>query len=172
MHKLIVRARRKTASDPVPAVVVATSPALPDTQSPPPTSAKHQSTLAASAKSDALAVCDELERLYEALNHITPDSSPRTFRLAQSGKRKISQKVIEEAGEVALEAVKHRAPGVIRESADLLYHLVVLWHRSGVEPSEIWSEMRTRADAFGIAEKRPKPSAAAQIESLKASDHA
>jgi phosphoribosyl-ATP pyrophosphohydrolase len=46
--------------------------------------------------------------------------------------------------------------GVVRESADLLYHLVVLWFHIGIEPTEIWEEMQTRANALGIAEKRPK----------------
>jgi phosphoribosyl-ATP pyrophosphohydrolase len=76
----------------------------------------------------------------------------------QSGTRKIAQKVIEEAGEVVIEAVRHRANGVVRESADLLYHLVVLWHRAGIEPAAVWQEMKTRADAFGIAEKPHKSS--------------
>jgi phosphoribosyl-ATP pyrophosphohydrolase len=47
---------------------------------------------------------------------------------------------------------------VIRESADLLYHLVVLWCRIGIEPIEIWREMQSRADTLGIAEKLPKTS--------------
>jgi phosphoribosyl-ATP pyrophosphohydrolase len=64
--------------------------------------------------------------------------------------------VIEEAGEVALEAAKHHSPGVVRESADLLYHLVVLWRRAGVDPAEVWNEMRRRANTYGIAEKLPK----------------
>jgi phosphoribosyl-ATP pyrophosphohydrolase len=98
----------------------------------------------------------EIERLYAALGQATPASSPRTFKLLDSSMRKISQKVIEEAGEVALEAVKHHPTGVVRESADLIYHLVVLWRRVGIEPTEIWEEMRARADAFGIAEKVPK----------------
>jgi phosphoribosyl-ATP pyrophosphohydrolase len=98
----------------------------------------------------------EIERLYAALGRATAASSPRTFKLLDSSTRKISQKVIEEAGEVALEAVERHASGVVRESADLLYHLVVLWRRAGIEPTEIWEEMRARADAFGIAEKLPK----------------
>jgi phosphoribosyl-ATP pyrophosphohydrolase len=98
----------------------------------------------------------EIERLYAALGLATPVTCPRTFKLLDSSTRKISQKVIEEAGEVALEAVKHHASGVVRESADLLYHLVILWHRAGIEPSKIWEEMRARAEAFGIAEKLPK----------------
>jgi phosphoribosyl-ATP pyrophosphohydrolase len=103
---------------------------------------------------------DELERLYTALGRVGPENNPRTFKLLESGARKIAQKVIEEAGEVVIEAVRHRADGVVRESADLLYHLVVLWHRAGIEPTAVWQEMKTRADAFGIAEKPHKSSVA------------
>jgi phosphoribosyl-ATP pyrophosphohydrolase len=110
----------------------------------------------------------EIERLYAALDLATPATYPRTFKLLNSSTRKISQKVIEEAGEVALEAVKHHASGVVRESADLLYHLVVLWCRAGIEPIEIWEEMRTRADALGIAEKLPKTLAGKKMPGRKA----
>jgi phosphoribosyl-ATP pyrophosphohydrolase len=99
---------------------------------------------------------DELERLFVALGQARADTNPRTFKLVESSSRKIAQKVIEEAGEVAIEAVRYHANGVVRESADLLYHLVILWHRAGIEPSKIWEEMRARAQAFGIAEKLPK----------------
>ena len=64
----------------------------------------------------------ELQRLYLALNLVRSTTNPRTAKLLASGSRKISRKVIEEAGEVALEAVKHCTRGIIRESADLLYH--------------------------------------------------
>ena len=98
----------------------------------------------------------ELDRLHRSLCEVTPENHPRTARLLASSTRKIAQKVIEEAGEVALEAVKHNARGIVRESADLLYHLVALWHRADVDPDEVWTEMRCRADTLGIAEKRPK----------------
>jgi phosphoribosyl-ATP pyrophosphohydrolase len=147
-------ARTHNTPDPVPALA-ATSPAPLNGHSPR-VGADHQALRAASGGDSPRADSGELDRLYAALEGITPERSPRTFKLAQSSKRKISQKVIEEAGEVALEAVKHHASGVIRESADLLYHLVVLWHRSGVDPSEVWGEMHARANAFGIAEKLPK----------------
>jgi phosphoribosyl-ATP pyrophosphohydrolase len=100
----------------------------------------------------------ELDRLYGCLDEVTAKSHPRTAKLLAAGTRKIAQKVIEEAGEVALEAVKHRTVGVVRESADLLYHLVALWRRAGVDPGEVWNEMQRRADTLGIAEKLPKPS--------------
>jgi len=64
--------------------------------------------------------------------------------------------VIEEACEVTVEAVKRNKAGIVLESADLLYHLILLWFRSGVEPGQIWEEMQRRADTLGIAEKLPK----------------
>jgi phosphoribosyl-ATP pyrophosphohydrolase len=98
----------------------------------------------------------ELDRLHRSLSEVTPENHPRTARLLASSTRKIAQKVIEEAGEVALEAVKHHDRGIVRESADLLYHLVALWHRAGINPDDVWTEMRCRADTLGIAEKLPK----------------
>lgn len=97
-----------------------------------------------------------LDQLYRALGQVTTVSHPRTFKLLQSGDRKLARKVIEEACEVTVEAVKRHADGVVGESADLLYHLVVLWRRIGIEPIEVWQEMQTRADTLGIAEKLPK----------------
>ena len=55
--------------------------------------------------------------------------------------------------------VKHDKNGIVRESADLLYHLAVLWRRAGIASDEIWAEMRRRADSLGIAEKLPKTDA-------------
>jgi len=101
----------------------------------------------------------EVDRLYGALSAVAPSEHPRTARLLASSTRKVAQKVIEEAGEVALAAVKHNNNGIVRESADLLYHLVVLWRRAGIDSAAIWAEMRRRADTLGIAEKLPKSTA-------------
>jgi len=98
----------------------------------------------------------ELERLHSALHGVTCATNSRTARLMRAGLRKMSQKVVEEAAEVALEAVRKRTDTTVCESADLLYHLVVLWQALGIQPAEVWAEMRHRADAFGIAEKPPK----------------
>ena len=99
---------------------------------------------------------NELDRLAAALDGVTAESHPRTARLLGASTRKVAQKVIEEAGEVALAAVKHNSRNIVRESADLLYHLAVVWRRAGIGPEQIWAEMRRRADALGIAEKLPK----------------
>ena len=47
---------------------------------------------------------------------------------------------------------------VVRESADLLYNLTVLWASAGVRPEDVWSEMERREHLLGIAEKLPKSS--------------
>jgi phosphoribosyl-ATP pyrophosphohydrolase len=98
----------------------------------------------------------EIACLYDALDKVSVRDNPRSARLLACGRTKMAQKLIEEAGEVALEASRHRTRGVVRESADLIYHLVVLWRQCGIAPEEVWAEMRRRADALGIAEKLPK----------------
>jgi phosphoribosyl-ATP pyrophosphohydrolase len=105
---------------------------------------------------DPAPIGTELDRLYAALEAVTAEDHPRTAKLLSSSNRKVAQKVIEEAGEVALAAVKHNNRGIVRESADLLYHLAVLWRRTGVGSDDVWAEMRRRADSLGIAEKLPK----------------
>ena len=99
---------------------------------------------------------NEINRLYRALGEVKAENHPRTAKLLASSRRKVAQKVFEEAGEVALEAVRHNAGGIVRESADLLYNLVALWHRTGVRPDDVWAEMKSRAISQGIAEKLPK----------------
>ncbi|MFN4922632.1 phosphoribosyl-ATP diphosphatase [Bradyrhizobium sp.] len=106
--------------------------------------------------STALAGTNELDRLYRSLADVTAESHPRTAKLLASSTRKVAQKVFEESGEVALEAMASKCHGIVRESADLLYHLVILWYRAGIHPDQVWSEMCARADEFGIAEKPPK----------------
>lgn len=104
----------------------------------------------------ACADSSEIARLYDAIDRVNERDNPRTARLVAAGCRKKAQKLMEEAGEVALEAVRHRPAAVIRESADLFYQLVVLWRACGVAPGEVWAEMRRRTELFGLAEKLPK----------------
>ena len=48
---------------------------------------------------------------------------------------------------------------LIAESADLIYHLVVLWAEMAIKPNDIWAEMLRREKSLGIAEKLPKEAA-------------
>src|SRR6202011_3861175 len=101
---------------------------------------------------------DSLERLYLAViaaKDLDPAIS-RTARLFQRGPTKMAKKLAEEAIEVVIDAVNGNTPAVIRESADLLYNLTVLWASAGVRPEDVWREMERREHLLGIAEKLPK----------------
>ena len=80
----------------------------------------------------------------------------RTARLFQRGPAKMAKKLAEEAIEVVIDAVNRNPDAVIRESADLLYNLTVLWAAAGVRPEDVWREMEQREHLLGIAEKMPK----------------
>ena len=58
-----------------------------------------------------------------------------------------------EAVECLIEAVAGNTKAVIAESADVLYHLIVLWVASGIKPDAVWDELKRREGISGIAEK-------------------
>lgn len=113
---------------------------------------------------------DSLERLYlavQAAQHLDPEVS-RTARLLSRGPAKAAKKMAEEAIEVVLDAVGGDAEAVVRESADLLYNLAVLWVAVGVKPQDVWAEMERRETLLGIAEKLPKAATSALRRPLAA----
>ena len=101
---------------------------------------------------------DSVARLYEAVIAArgSDPAKSRTARLIRAGRSKMAKKLAEEAVEVVIDAMNDRPEAVVRESADLIYNLVVLWVSAGVRPDEVWDEMRRRERMFGIAEKIPK----------------
>lgn len=103
-------------------------------------------------------MADSVARLYDAVIAVrgTDPTKSRTARLLRSGRAKMAKKLAEEAVEVVIDAMHGQTEAVVRESADLLYNLVVLWVHAGVHPDEVWAEMRRRERMFGIAEKLPK----------------
>ena len=101
---------------------------------------------------------DSIERLYQAViaaKDLDPAVS-RTARLFQRGPAKMAKKLAEEAVEVVIDAISGKPDAVVRESADLLYNLTVLWASAGVRPEDVWREMERRERLLGIAEKLPK----------------
>jgi phosphoribosyl-ATP pyrophosphohydrolase len=90
-----------------------------------------------------------------AAKDLDPATS-RTARLFQRGPSRMAKKLAEEAIEVVIDAVNGDAQAVVRESADLLYNLTVLWASAGVRPEDVWREMARRELLLGIAEKMPK----------------
>ncbi len=66
---------------------------------------------------------------------------------------KIAQKLGEEAVETVIAATMGDNQQIIDESADLLYHLLVIWAASGITPDDVWAELAAREGISGIAEK-------------------
>ena len=96
-----------------------------------------------------------LERLYstiESRKDGDPDSS-YTARLLSQGMPEIARKVGEEAVETITAALTQEHSHIVAESADLLYHLLVLWAEKGISPEEVWEELTRREGTSGIEEK-------------------
>ena len=101
---------------------------------------------------------DSLERLYEqVLAAKTADPAmSRTAKLMRAGRSKVAKKLAEEAIEVVIDLMHGDRDAVVRESADLLYNLVVLWAEADIRPQDVFAEMARRERLFGLAEKLPK----------------
>jgi phosphoribosyl-ATP pyrophosphohydrolase len=112
---------------------------------------------AAQFESDAV-VLDRLFAVVESRRDADPTIS-HSARLLSRGPAKVAQKFGEEAVECLIEAVAGNRDALVAESADVLYHLLVLWVSSGVAPTEVWAELIRREGISGIAEKaaRSKP---------------
>lgn len=100
-----------------------------------------------------------LDRLYATINSRkgTDPALSHSARLLSRGKRKIAQKFGEEAVECVIEAVSGTHPELVGESADVLYHLLVIWVDAGIDPAEIWGELRRRESMSGVEEKASRP---------------
>ena len=104
---------------------------------------------------------DSLDRLYLA---VVAARARRSGDLADGavvarGPQQDGQEAGREAIEVVIDAMNGHTDAVVRESADLLYNLVVLWVAAGVQPKDVWAEMDRRERLIGIAEKLPKHTA-------------
>jgi phosphoribosyl-ATP pyrophosphohydrolase len=96
-----------------------------------------------------------IDRLWDVVldRRAADPSISHSARLLSRGTAKVAQKFGEEAVECIIEAVAGNKPALICESADVLYHLLVLWVSAGLHPSEIWAELERREGVSGIAEK-------------------
>lgn len=103
---------------------------------------------------------DRLTLLADDLANRLATDTPfsRIGKLRAGGTPKMAQKLVEEAAEVAIDAVQGNRAAVVNETADLLFNLTVLLAEIGIPPSDVWAEMDRRRSLFGIAEKLPKVS--------------
>jgi phosphoribosyl-ATP pyrophosphohydrolase len=108
------------------------------------------------------AVLDRLYGVVLARRGADPDVS-HSARLLARGTAKIAQKFGEEAVECLIEAVAGNADALVAESADVLYHMMVMWVDAGIRPEDVWTELQRREGVSGIAEK------ASRVRKLSAS---
>ena len=98
-----------------------------------------------------------IESLYKTIAgrvDCDPDSS-YTAQLLRNGNEKIAQKLGEEAVEAVVAAVANDRDAIIRESADLLYHLLVTWVNSGIAPEHVTAELKG-AKVYPESQKKPR----------------
>jgi phosphoribosyl-ATP pyrophosphohydrolase len=113
---------------------------------------KAQAVAVATPASGGSAVLDRLFAVILERRNADPAVS-HSARLLSRGVDKVAQKFGEEAVECLIEAVAGHANLVISESADVLYHLLVLWVAAGVQPDAVWAELARREGISGVAEK-------------------
>jgi len=102
-----------------------------------------------------LSILDQLYATIVSRKGADAESS-YTAKLFAKGRKKIAQKVGEEAVETVIAAMAETPDKVVGESADLLYHLSVLWADLGITPDQVWAELARREGISGIAEKNSR----------------
>ena len=110
-----------------------------------------------------------LDRLWSVVmsRRNTDPTISHSARLLSRGSAKVAQKFGEEAVECVIEAVRGDRDAVIAESADVLYHLIVVWVSTGVAPEEVWAELMRREGVSGIAEKASRAQSSMVARILK-----
>jgi phosphoribosyl-ATP pyrophosphohydrolase len=126
---------------------------------------KRAMKIQASPESGAV-VLDRLWNVVTNRREANPAIS-HSARLLSRGTAKVAQKFGEEAVECLIEAVRGDRDAVIAESADVLYHLIVLWVSTGVAPDEVWAELMRREGVSGIAEKASRAQSSLVARVLK-----
>ncbi|HEX3994574.1 MAG TPA: phosphoribosyl-ATP diphosphatase [Acetobacteraceae bacterium] len=111
-------------------------------------------------------VLDRLWNVVMSRREADPTVS-HSARLLSRGPAKVAQKFGEEAVECLIEAVRGDHDAVIAESADVLYHLIVVWVSTGVAPEEVWAELMRREGVSGLVEKASRAQAGLVARVLK-----
>ena len=97
-----------------------------------------------------------LDHLYETIASRRGGDAEKSYtaKLFDRGRNKIAQKFGEESVETVVAALTEGPERLVGESADMLYHLLVLWADCGVKPADVWVELEKRQGISGLEEKR------------------
>ena len=104
---------------------------------------------------------DALDRLFAtiAARKGADPASSYTAKLLAEGVEKCAKKFDEEATETVIAAISRDKTELAKESADVLYHLLVLWAASGITPEEVYAVLKSREGQSGLAEKAARSKA-------------
>ncbi|MBV8184065.1 MAG: phosphoribosyl-ATP diphosphatase [Hyphomicrobiales bacterium] len=94
----------------------------------------------------------DLERVIAERSSASPDDS-WTAKLIAKGPARVAKKLGEEAVETVIAALENDRQALIGESADLLYHLLVLLRARGVLVQDVLDELERRRAQSGVSEK-------------------
>jgi phosphoribosyl-ATP pyrophosphohydrolase len=147
---------KKRATLPLPAKLPPAAPVAKPRKSVKKAEARHLLPLDIPANGDV----DVLRRLWDTIEgrRVSGDTTiSHSARLLARGTAKVAQKLGEEAVECVIEATQGNRAATVLESADLVYHLLVLWVDAGIRPEEVWAELVRREGISGIAEKAARP---------------
>lgn len=100
-------------------------------------------------------ILDDLYEVIASRRGGDPEKS-YTAKLFSRGRGKIAQKVGEEAVETTIAALTESKERLVSESADLLYHLLVMWADRDVQPAQVWAELDHRRGTTGVDQKKLK----------------
>jgi phosphoribosyl-ATP pyrophosphohydrolase len=98
---------------------------------------------------------DALDRLFTTIAS-RKDGDPTqsyTAKLLAAGVETCAKKFGEEATETVIAAIQRDKSELAKESADVLYHLLVLWAASGITPDDVYAVLKTREAQSGLEEK-------------------
>jgi phosphoribosyl-ATP pyrophosphohydrolase len=109
--------------------------------------------------SAAFSGADVLNRLWTIIDsrRVADPALSHSARLLAKGTPQVVQKLGEEFVECLIEAVAGNRDGLMRESADVLYHLLVTWVNAGLRPEEVWAELEQREKVSQMSEDSSLP---------------
>src|SRR3954463_8931726 len=102
---------------------------------------------------------DALDRLFATIasRKGADPAQSYTAKLLAGGVEKCAKKFGEEAPEAVIAAIQKDKTELAKESADVLYHLAVLWAASGLTPDDVYAVLKSRESQSGLEEKASRP---------------
>ncbi|HEU0161926.1 MAG TPA: phosphoribosyl-ATP diphosphatase [Rhizomicrobium sp.] len=103
---------------------------------------------------------DALDRLFAtiAARKDADPASSYTAKLLSRGVETCAKKFGEEAVETVIAAIGQDKTELAKESADVLYHLSVLWAAAGITPDDVYAVLKSREGQSGLEEKASRKS--------------